>query len=288
MKPALDRQAGYTIIETMIFLIISGALLLSALALFNGRLQRTQFTQAVQAFDAQIKSTANEAATGTYPDFPFDCDLNGQDPNPRAGNGTQGQRSGCIFVGKVMAPSAQCSGDITQTVCSKVDVYSVVGRRLLPDDHVVSSLTGINGAKPTVITDPDTITQTIKLDYDTRITSVSQPTAFVNFPLTASGVGFFQSFNGSYNNTGNLNSGAQNIQTWVVRASSPPYAPLSADDMKATVHAEAMNQPSTSNSIYFCLKSSSGDQYASIRLVTVNSTLATNVEIGGALCRNGI
>lgn len=54
----------------MIFLVVTAALMLSVLGLFNGRLQRTQFSQAVQALDNRIKSVANETSTGTYPSSP--------------------------------------------------------------------------------------------------------------------------------------------------------------------------------------------------------------------------
>ena len=45
MKRAVRQtEAGYTILETMIFLIISGALMASAALLFNGKINRSQFT----------------------------------------------------------------------------------------------------------------------------------------------------------------------------------------------------------------------------------------------------
>lgn len=291
MKPAPNRQAGYTIIEVMIFLAVSGALVLSAFGLFSGRIQRTQFTQAVQAFDSRLKTTANSAATGTFPETPFSCTTPGnEDPiiNPLSG-GAQGTRTACIFVGKVVAPASTCSAPLTTTKCEAVDIYSVVGRRNTPSNQVPSGLINTptnqnNGASPTVILDPD-VTQTVNLGYGTKITGIYQPTAW--WPLLTSGVGFFQSFNGNYTD-GNLASGAQGVETWAVRSTVVnPFSPLPRDELAAAVHTEKMNKPGNNSKMYICFKSADNKQYASIEIGSINGAVSTNVRIGGPLCQNG-
>ena len=291
MKPAPVRQAGYTIIETMIFLIISGALLLGALGLFNGRIQRTQFSQAVQAFDSRIKTAANEVSTGTYPDNqPFSCSIapDGSPSIAALGTAEQGTRSDCIFVGKVIAPAASCKSGvktIAQVSCTTVEVHTVIGRRLDNTGKVTSILvdpTNIGtGAKPVMVTNPD-LTQSIDLGYGTSIKGVYLVTA--GSPSLLSGIGFFQSFNGSYDNNGNLASGAQNIQTWNVKTTTlTPISPLIRNDMATTIHKEKMTQ-ATPGSTIVCLRSGSNDQNASITLGNSNGALTTNVVVGDPLC----
>jgi type II secretory pathway pseudopilin PulG len=135
-------HAGYTILETMIFLVISGALLSSATILFDGRIQRAQFTQGVQQLDAHIRSTISEVASGTYTDDnTFYCRLTAS--GPQVGTASfeenQGTRQACIFAGKVThfaitsdgsPPCTESGGAITaDSECSLVNTYTTVGLR---------------------------------------------------------------------------------------------------------------------------------------------------------------
>jgi len=283
MKSATAGEAGYTIVEVMIFLTVSGVLLLSALALLNGRVGHTQFSQTVQQLDSRIKSAANEASTGTYPSTSFSCDVTTGAPRTNElVAGEQGTRSGCIFVGKVITPASTCTSPLTNTNCTAIDVYSLVGRRTDADNHAVTTLTGVSGAKPRVILSPD-VTQTISLGSGARITGIFQPVGA--FPVSASGIGFFQSFNTASAGTP-LNSGAQNLETWVVRntAIPAPYSPLSKVDLGKTIEDEKMNRLPVTSRLYICLKSGTSNQNASISVNSINGGIVTEVQIGTNQC----
>ena len=99
---------GFTIVEVMIVLAVSGMLLVSAAALIDGRQSRTEFTTAVNDEQQQIQQIINETASGYYPNNQdFTCT-----PSPTAsptlnsvapGTGTQqGANQGCIFLGKAI------------------------------------------------------------------------------------------------------------------------------------------------------------------------------------------
>jgi prepilin-type N-terminal cleavage/methylation domain-containing protein len=99
---------GFTIVEVMIVLAVSGMLLVSAAALIDGRQSRTEFTTAVNDEQQQIQQIINETASGYYPNNQdFTCT-----PNPTSspvltkstpGTGTrQGANQGCIFLGKAI------------------------------------------------------------------------------------------------------------------------------------------------------------------------------------------
>jgi prepilin-type N-terminal cleavage/methylation domain-containing protein len=98
------RQTGYTIIEVMIVLAVSGALFVSAVLLINGRQQRTQFDQSIREVRSQIQQTVNEVSNGFYPDFSnFTCTVTGSGPPTFAlASGGQGTNEGCIFLGKAI------------------------------------------------------------------------------------------------------------------------------------------------------------------------------------------
>lgn len=94
---------GYTIVEVMIFLIITGVLLGSAVLVFNGRQQSTRFRQAAQEINADVTTAMNEVQSGYYPNSGnFVCSGSGGILSvSRATNqDNQGQNEGCIFLGK--------------------------------------------------------------------------------------------------------------------------------------------------------------------------------------------
>lgn len=281
MKPAPNRQAGYTIIEVMIFLIISTAMILLILPLFNGRIQRTQFAQSVQSLDNQIKNIANEVTTGTYPPSPgFNCSAPGNNPpavSPSAGTDDQGSRSDCIFLGKIInfgVPSGTCTTMATSN-CSKVEIYTVVGKRTDGSGNVINSMAA---AAPRLVVSPPTtvsLTESFNLEYGTRITALRQDGSF---PLR-SGVGLFQSFNGNYN-AGKLESGSQNVSTWVVKSTSFPASPVDAQNIYNTVAAQQSGtfQPLASGeNLWVCLNSADNKQRSMIAFQGSGNSLKTVV-----------
>src|SRR6266404_1087080 len=95
-------SGGYTIVEVMIVLAVSGVLLFSALTVVGGQQQKTSFSQAMQDVVSMIQNYAGQIQAGSYPS------LEGQSchavalGNPR-GNRPQIGGSGsddCISLGR--------------------------------------------------------------------------------------------------------------------------------------------------------------------------------------------
>ncbi len=280
-----SRQAGYTIVEVMIFLVISAALLLSALGMLDGRVARTQFVQSVQALDTKLKTIANESATGTYPSASnFGCAVIGGQTTVVNGSGEQGTRQNCTFVGKVVnlgVAGTGCQAPIANSQCDKAEVYTVIGRRTIDATGTLpNALTGAQGTKPVVV---QTINQTFTLGYSMRVTGVFQKTASGN--NLVSGLGFFQTINGDYSG-GNLGSGSQTVEPWVINSTTAvPTSPLTAATMANTVRQEQMSRINEGGSIVICLRSGSSDQNASITISGATAGgLTTNTVIGDTQC----
>jgi len=104
------QPRGYTIVELMIFLAVSGALLVSGLLAIGGQQNKTEFTQAVREMESRVNDIINDVSTGFYPNTGnIKCDYK----IPGAGSGisltsgggappAQGTNSDCTFAGRII------------------------------------------------------------------------------------------------------------------------------------------------------------------------------------------
>ncbi len=128
-------QHGYTIVEVMIFLVVTGALLASAIAAFNGQQERTQFTQSIRELDSKIRDTANEVTSGFYSKTTgFTCISNPAPGTPPVINtvvvgpgNPQGTSTGCEFTGKVLQFVPHTCNAASHNNC--YNVFTVIGKR---------------------------------------------------------------------------------------------------------------------------------------------------------------
>ncbi len=91
---------GYTIVETMIFLAVSGALFLSAMLLLNGQQRKTEFSTSVRDFDSKLQSVFGNVTSGYYNNAgSIACSATPTGPSITAGT-SQGESAGCTFIGQ--------------------------------------------------------------------------------------------------------------------------------------------------------------------------------------------
>lgn len=97
------KQRGFTIVETLIVLAVTGALFLMATLAVNGKQNATQFQQAVNDIQSVLRQNIEEVGAGDYPDTGnFTCDGTTGTVNIQAGTSKQGSNNGCIFLGKAL------------------------------------------------------------------------------------------------------------------------------------------------------------------------------------------
>ncbi len=101
---AAGNDQGFTVIEVLVVLIITGALFTSAALLIAGKQNQTAFDQGIQQIKSQIQQIMNEVAIGYYPNIKnFSCTAGLSGPViSNAAPNKQGENAGCIFVGKAM------------------------------------------------------------------------------------------------------------------------------------------------------------------------------------------
>ncbi|MET1032944.1 MAG: type II secretion system protein, partial [Candidatus Saccharimonadales bacterium] len=97
------KARGFTVIETMIVLAVTGGLFLAIAVTLSGRQQRTQFEQGINDIRAQLQQVINDVGTGFYPSLTnFRCTAGASGPVMVTGTTNQGENTGCIFMGKAM------------------------------------------------------------------------------------------------------------------------------------------------------------------------------------------
>lgn len=274
------------------FLVVSSVLIVSALALFSGRIARTQFNQTMQELDNQVKTTINEVASGNYPTSPaFSCqpDATGIPVLTPAGSESQGTNSNCIFLGKVMQFGVSGTGGCSSTAlknCKTVNTYTMIGRRSLPAGTEVASLassaTGayprlaVNVAAPcTLVEGLVDLTRCTTLPGGAYVYSVKNKTT--NLPIGA--LAITQSL-ASYSTSGavsRLNSGSQVLQTWPV-AGAFPRTPTQINTAVATSTTFNAANADPASGVVVCVQN--GAQKGSITIGANDGRVSSTVFIG--------
>ena len=195
-SPKLGAERGFTIIEVMIVLAVSGLILASAAALFSGKQSRTEFAVAANQFQTQVQSIINDAGNGYNPtgstQYKYDFSCSGYTSAPptfttiTSGYSSQGSNGplsspsstiGCIFLGKVM------DFGIGSPTSSQINIYSIVGDQDEPNTSIPAE--GILDSDPVLLANTAAGQQDLPqaihdyLEYGTYIECV-QPSYSVN------------------------------------------------------------------------------------------------------------
>lgn len=140
-RPYYKANWGFTIIEVMIVLAVTSALLVSALSLVGGQQQKTEFRQSIEDIRQQIDGVINNVATGYYSsNSDFACSAGADGPNFTGSFVGKGKHLDCIFIGRALQFKANTD--------SKFKIYNLAGLRL---DTSGNDVTDINQAKPKYI-----------------------------------------------------------------------------------------------------------------------------------------
>jgi prepilin-type N-terminal cleavage/methylation domain-containing protein len=165
------KQRGFTIVETMIVLAVSGALFLVAAVAISGRQARQEFSQSIEDARSQIQTVVNEVGTGFYPSMSnLSCTAGAAGPVFSGTVTAQGENAGCISLGKAI------QFDVAGTNPEEMNVYTVAGLQRTSAGVEVSTLAE---TRPKVIapstSDPATpnITNNKKLLYGLTISRMT-------------------------------------------------------------------------------------------------------------------
>ncbi|HET7320071.1 MAG TPA: prepilin-type N-terminal cleavage/methylation domain-containing protein [Candidatus Saccharimonadales bacterium] len=141
------KNKGYTIIEVMIVLAITGVMFLLAAVFISGKQDEVAFRQSVTDLNTDIQAAINDVTNGFYPtgsgdQFNCSAGAGGSQPTIVAGTNGQGTNNGCIFLGKVLYFWTDAGGS------KGYEIMSVAGNSTDSSGNPVQSLVD---AKPTPI-----------------------------------------------------------------------------------------------------------------------------------------
>lgn len=257
---ATHKQSGYTIIETMIFLVISGVILATSLLFFKGRQQRIQFTQGTREIEAGLKTVLNEVSSGYYPNKgDFSCTVGTEGPVLDFDvSSEQGSNENCIFLGKILKFNTD-----------GYTAYTTIGLR--KNGPILS--TSLEASNPIV---SENITESYKLPWGIRITKVVSVKNLSKSTRSAVGVlsslgNFTPSEDGA---SFDIASGSQTASLLPIGNSLDDSLEVFNADVKAMKDSD--RRP---NKVVICLESAGGDRQAAIILGGNNKQLNTELFI---------
>ena len=275
------QQRGFTIVETLIVLAVTGLLFVMAAVAVNGEQGRAEFHQAINDVQSEIQQTIDQVAAGDYQNTGnFTCKVgmsgNLDIQNPGVGGSDQGSNTGCTFLGKVLQFDVKNNPE-------QYIVYPIAG---LQKDNSGNEVSTLAAAAPTAIA-PGTGTKS----DNSSIPDASVPGALNNgltvVSMTGGGnnigaVAFISSL-GQFSQ-GKLLSGSQQIDLYPVNGSARnTTSPVTVD----AIDSGLANSPQNPKSgVKICFASGTTDQSGLITIGSNGSNLAVTLQIkNGRNCR---
>lgn len=199
------KARGFTIVETLIVLGVTGVLFTVIALTLNGRQQRTEFTQAVQEIQSQIQQVISDVTVGYYPNTNnFTCTPSLSGPSFSAVVTEQGENAGCVFIGKAIQFKANGPTDPEQ-----FNIFTLAGlQRSTSGEEVKTYATPTTTATLAGVVPNATERKTLKYGLTTRSMTYTGSTA------TAGTVAFVNSLSGA------SLSGAQQVRLLPVRGAN--------------------------------------------------------------------
>lgn len=171
----------------MIFLAISGLLLVSAIVAVGGEQAHTEFITSMNEVNTKMQSWIDDVVNGfsgstaTALASTYSCQLDPitSRPNLVAGANELGKNPDCIFLGKAI----QVNSDVNNDSSGHMYVYTVLGRRATLVGGESQPVPDIVSANPTAAYFPGVadLTEDYQIPNGARVTSVDQGTHLGGF-----------------------------------------------------------------------------------------------------------
>lgn len=244
------RPSGYTIVEVMIVLAISGAMFLIAANFISGKQAATAFTAGSHEFTSQVQDVINQVITGKYSDVGFTCTTSAPPTSTisiSSAPSAQGTNPDCVFLAKAI----QINDNSDPT---KYAVYTLAGARNSPS---------ITNMMPVIAGSALDLTAHFAVPQSLKITSVTVDKYLGTEEDDVKSFGFAQS-------TNNSSFGAQTVNLIYL----PPANTLAAATTASFLTAQSVTVCITDSSRYADVtigSASNADQLTAVLKVTTKA-----------------
>lgn len=253
------KPLGYTIVEVMIVLAVSGMMFVVAATFISGKQARTSFSTGVNELASRIQDTIEQVNRGKYSDIRLNCIPSGSTVIVSAGSGAtpQGANPPCVFIGKFMHFSV--AGDKQQ-----YETFSLAGLRdktTLAD----AGVTTINNGAADL-----TVNARIPQGLNVRSVKVNGTSSY--------GFGFAQGLGSAASNGYGYESGSQNIN---LISAGGLTSSLTTNDAASLITSSNLSD-SKPKKVVICL--TDGTRYATITLGDNDNELIARTKLGLNSC----
>jgi type II secretory pathway pseudopilin PulG len=295
-------SAGFTIVETLIVLAITGVMLLSVIGLVSGKQNKTEFQQGINDAVTQLQQTAREVAIGYYPGL-TDCSVAGSSLSFHGSDESgQGTNNNCVFLGKVVQFGVLADGSAASVgggTNERYPAYTLAGCQFKSCSTNASSpvSTSFADAKPMVVERtsavvaahnfPTGVTNWYTLENGLSTVSMSytcDATLDPNCPGTGANptraFGFLQSF-GTYGCNGGLCSGSQHANLYGINVPSAGDTNLTKDQVLSAIDTNATHLVQAQK-VTICLRSGTTNQSGLLTIGSNTNSVSVKIFDGGS------
>jgi len=267
-RPLVRRQGGFTIVETLIVVAVSAALLASAVILVAGKQRKVEFTQSAQDMQSRIQQVISEVGTGYYPNNNvFTCSANSSAVTITAGAGsTQGSNTNCIFLGRAFQLG---NGNDKEAFV----LHTVAGYQ--------KNIGTLGTAVPTAV-DLDAAREAGMIRNGVSVVGMRYTNGATTSDISA--IAFLQGL-GNVDSNENFISGSQSVQLVPLRSSGSVGAASVAtvvNSINTQLNDSAPTNPS--GGVQICLKSGGTDQWAQITIGSNGRSLSVTLDYKNSVC----
>jgi hypothetical protein len=273
-KPLSFSNKGYTFVEVMIFLAVSGALFASATSLIGGRQKSIRFSEAMRDVESKVQSIVADVSNGYYPNYKnVNCTATGGGPTFSSGstNAEIGQNQDCVLLGKAI----QFSPNNKPNTFS---VYTIAGNNkfteLISGKQFRRPVQSLVEAHPKVVEGIAGITQEYILDGGVDLKSTS----------TTSTIGLYTSLSGGDLSSRDLTDPTKEKVAFKLNSGSQSTSSIAIAGLsKTSTDTDAISRINSTNSfnaseVKLCFTNLEGDQTAQLTIGGQAQGIGTKLE----------
>lgn len=260
---------GYTIVEVMIVLAVSGMMLVVASQFINDKQARTTFTQGVNDMASRIQNTIQQVSNGQYTDMQVYCTVNYGTNRASFSTSVGTPNKNCTYMGKMLH---FVQGGTVDNAEERYEVFTLAGARL-DDGSPAKPVTNLDdSAISPVMTDADPmLTRQETVPYHLRVKKITVDGG----PREDYGVAFIQSLGELEGDS--LKTGPQAVLLYTAQGLGRSEDRLSAaNDIKPYVSGTGLAPASR---VVICITDE--NRWAELVLGQNNNALSVTVNMRG-------